>query len=103
MPGERIDVLIVTAALGEDDAVRGVHEGAIGPWRETDGPPGYGFKVWRCELALQRARLSRDKRAPTQARTLVEQCAYNRCDSELADTEAADAWPDTPPQRGRSQ
>ncbi len=41
-----VDVLIVTAADGEDTAVKAVDEGALGPWEETNGPEGYGFKVW---------------------------------------------------------
>ncbi len=44
-----LDVLIVTAADGEDTAVRAVDEGALGPWEQTDGPEGYGFKVWLCQ------------------------------------------------------
>jgi nucleoside phosphorylase len=41
-----VDVLIITAALGEDDAVREVEDGGLGPWEEAPGPEGYGFKVW---------------------------------------------------------
>jgi nucleoside phosphorylase/tetratricopeptide (TPR) repeat protein len=40
-------VLIVTAAEGEDDAVRALDEGGLGVWEETPGPPGFGFAVWR--------------------------------------------------------
>ncbi|MHC4171106.1 MAG: hypothetical protein ACYSWQ_29550, partial [Planctomycetota bacterium] len=46
MPDQPLDVLIVTAAPGEDTGVKAVDEGAVGPWEETDGPEGYGFKVW---------------------------------------------------------
>ena len=42
-----LDVLIITAAAGEDDAVRMVDEGAFGAWEQTPGPPGFGFTVWR--------------------------------------------------------
>jgi len=38
-------VLIVTAAPGEDEAVRDIASGMLTPWRETDGPDGFGFKV----------------------------------------------------------
>jgi hypothetical protein len=34
-----VDVLIVTAADGEDEAVREVEEGALGPWSERDRQP----------------------------------------------------------------
>ena len=44
---EPIDVLIIAAAAGEDDAVRAVDEGGLGEWEETPGPPGFGFAVWR--------------------------------------------------------
>lgn len=46
---EPVDLLIITAADAEDDAVREVREAALGEWRETPGPPGYGFAVWRNE------------------------------------------------------
>ncbi|MCH8044837.1 MAG: tetratricopeptide repeat protein [Planctomycetes bacterium] len=44
---EPVDVLIITAAEDEDDAVRLVEDGAAGDWEETPGPPKYGFAVWR--------------------------------------------------------
>jgi len=44
---EPVDVLIVTAAAGEDDAVRAVDEGGLEEWEETPGPSGFGFAVWR--------------------------------------------------------
>ena len=44
---EPVDILIVTAADSEDDAVRLVEDGAVSPWEETPGPSGYGFTVWR--------------------------------------------------------
>jgi tetratricopeptide (TPR) repeat protein/nucleoside phosphorylase len=46
MSVEPVDVLIITAAEIEDEAVRAVSDGALGPWQETEGPPGYGFRVW---------------------------------------------------------
>jgi hypothetical protein len=42
-----LDVLIITAAAGEDDAMRMVDEGALGAWEQTPGPPGFGLTVWR--------------------------------------------------------
>jgi tetratricopeptide (TPR) repeat protein/nucleoside phosphorylase len=42
-----LDVLIITAATGEDDAARMVDEGALGAWEQTPGPPGFGLTVWR--------------------------------------------------------
>jgi len=42
---EPVDVLIVTAVVGEDDALRAVDEGGLGEWEETTGPPGFGFGV----------------------------------------------------------
>ncbi len=36
-----IDVVIITAAEGEDDAVRQVVEGGIGSWTAVDGPDGF--------------------------------------------------------------
>ena len=44
---EPVDVLIITAAAGEDDAVRAVDEGGLGEWDQTPGPSGFGFAVWR--------------------------------------------------------
>ena len=59
------------------------------------------MRLHMADILLHRARLFRDKAALAQARTLIEQCGYHRRDGELADTEAAaQAWPDTPPQRG---
>jgi len=43
---EPVDVLILTAADGEDEAVRQVDEGAVGTWLETPGQEGFGFSVW---------------------------------------------------------
>jgi hypothetical protein len=34
---EPVDVLIITAAAGEDDAVRAVDEGGLGAWEERRG------------------------------------------------------------------
>ena len=47
-----VDVLIITAALGEDDAVREVEDGGLGPWEETPGPEGYAIKqsLYRIDL-----------------------------------------------------
>ena len=56
---EPVDVLILTAAEAEDDAVRLVDEGGIGPWQETPGPDGYAFKVW---LRTYRAENGREMR-----------------------------------------
>ena len=44
---ETVDVLIITAADAEDEAVRLVEDGALGKWEETPGPSNYGFAVWR--------------------------------------------------------
>ncbi len=44
---EPVDVLIVTAADGEDIAVRAVKEGAVGPWLEMDLGGDYQFPVWQ--------------------------------------------------------
>ena len=41
-----VDVLIITAADGEDKAVLAVEDGGIGTWQKTPGPAGYGFAVW---------------------------------------------------------
>ncbi|MGD8450188.1 MAG: tetratricopeptide repeat protein [Phycisphaerae bacterium] len=41
-----VDILLITAAEGEDDAVREVDAGGLGQWTETPGPDGYGFKIW---------------------------------------------------------
>ncbi len=46
---QRVDVVLLTAAEGEDDAVRLVEEGRVGEWEKAPGPPGYGFDVWRAE------------------------------------------------------
>jgi nucleoside phosphorylase len=40
------DVVIVTAADGEDLAVRAVEDGAVGDWRE-EPLPGHSLSVWR--------------------------------------------------------
>jgi hypothetical protein len=51
--------LILTAADGEDDAVRQVDEGAVGAWLQTPGPEGFGFMLsalGRREEALGAAR-----------------------------------------------
>lgn len=45
----RVDVLLITAAEGEDDATRLVDTGARGPWTKIPGPDGYGFPIWRRE------------------------------------------------------
>ena len=52
-PG-RVDVLIITAAEGEDDAVREVNDGAVGSWTD-ERPPDFGFRVWRREYATSNA------------------------------------------------
>jgi len=41
-----VDILLITAAEGEDDAVRGVDDGALGSWTKIPGPDGYGFDIW---------------------------------------------------------
>lgn len=51
-----VDVLIITAADGEDEAVRLVVDGALGAWQETRGPEGYGFKVWFCDFETDAGR-----------------------------------------------
>lgn len=45
---EATDVVIVTAAAGEDEAVRLVCDGALTRWTETQGPGGH--PVWRCSF-----------------------------------------------------
>jgi len=44
---EPVDIVIVTAADGEAEAVRAVEKGAQGPWVEIPNEPGFGFAVWR--------------------------------------------------------
>ena len=51
----RVDVLIITAAEGEDDAVREVNDGAVGSWTD-ETPPEFGFRVWRQEYATDRGK-----------------------------------------------
>ncbi len=46
VPFQRPDVLIVTAADGEDDAVRQVVDGIVEPWHEMQGPEGFPSTVW---------------------------------------------------------
>lgn len=48
MAKEQVDVLIITAADGEDAAVREVRQGAIEAWRQIDVRPQY--PVWRCDF-----------------------------------------------------
>jgi nucleoside phosphorylase len=50
------DVLIITAADGEDDAVRAVDDGAVGPWEEIPDLDDFGFTVWRCSFAARDGR-----------------------------------------------
>ncbi|MBM4328088.1 MAG: hypothetical protein FJ118_13110, partial [Deltaproteobacteria bacterium] len=49
-----VHVLIVTAARGEDEAVREVEDGGLGEWKETDDPEEYGFKIWFRDYETQR-------------------------------------------------
>jgi tetratricopeptide (TPR) repeat protein/nucleoside phosphorylase len=56
---EHIDVLIVTAADFEDEAVRAVTTGATQPWRELppdERPEGYTFSIWTAEFAAKSGR-----------------------------------------------
>ncbi len=55
-PVDRVDVLIVTAARGEDDAVRDMADDGAGTWQETNGPEGYKFPVWMREFATEHGR-----------------------------------------------
>ena len=49
-----VHVLIVTAARGEDDAVRSVDDGGLGEWQnETEGPEGYPFDIWLRDYQIQ--------------------------------------------------
>jgi tetratricopeptide (TPR) repeat protein/nucleoside phosphorylase len=49
-----VHVLIVTAARGEDDAVRSVDDGGLGKWQEeTEGPEGYPFDIWLRDYKIQ--------------------------------------------------
>jgi len=44
---ERCDVLIITAADGEGEAVRAVTDGIVGGWTE-EVPPDHPFPIWWC-------------------------------------------------------
>jgi hypothetical protein len=52
---EPVDVLIITAAEAGDDAVRLVEEGALDSWKETPGPPSYGFTVCETDISVTTA------------------------------------------------
>ncbi|MEW6529660.1 MAG: tetratricopeptide repeat protein [Thermodesulfobacteriota bacterium] len=54
-----VHVLIVTAARGEDKAVREVDEGGLGEWEKAKGPKGYPFKVWVRDYETHDGRLMR--------------------------------------------
>lgn len=54
-----VDVLIITAAEGEDVAVRRVAAGAVEPWEETDGPEGFPFAVWHRSYQARGGRILR--------------------------------------------
>jgi nucleoside phosphorylase len=42
----RVDVVVVTAAEGEDVALRGVDEGAVSAWEEIPRTAAFPFPVW---------------------------------------------------------
>ena len=79
------DVVILTAAEGEDQAVRAVREGALTDWREGSGPGA--FSVWNClfrssgdplRIILARSHEQRAEAAATMATALLAE--YNpRC------------------------
>lgn len=108
---EPLDILIVTAADGEDDAVRLVEDGGVGVWQETPGPPDYGFSVWRrryiaagggqLSVALTRAAKMGGEAAASAAARLVDSyrpqclamcgvCAGNPSRVQLGDVIIAD-------------
>lgn len=43
-PTASVDVLLLTAADGEDVAVRSVNTGALDEWQDAEGPPRYPYK-----------------------------------------------------------
>jgi tetratricopeptide (TPR) repeat protein/nucleoside phosphorylase len=51
------DVLIITAADGEDKALQAVDEGAVGAWEEVPKPEGYPFTVRRRKFAAKGRRV----------------------------------------------